>query len=193
MSDADEFRDLIRRVRAGDAQASADLVRLYAPALRLAVHVRLTNPALRRLLDSQDICQSVLASFFLRAASGQYQLETPEQLLKLLASMARRKLVNQATRHQAACRDYRRLRTDGQLGSNLVDPAPDPSVIVAHQELLGEFRRRLSPAERKLADDRAAGRSWQEIAADVGEHPNTLRMRLDRALDRVERELGLEV
>ena len=32
-----------------------------------------------------DICQSVMASFFVRAALGQYQLNTPEQLLNLLA------------------------------------------------------------------------------------------------------------
>ena len=39
-----------------------------------------------------DICQSVLGSFFVRAATGQYKLETPEHLLKLLTTMARNKL-----------------------------------------------------------------------------------------------------
>jgi DNA-directed RNA polymerase specialized sigma24 family protein len=191
MSEAEEFRELIRRVQAGDAQASADLVRCYAPAVRLAVHVRLTSPGLRRVLDSQDICQSVLASFFVRAVSGQYRLETPEQLVKLLTIMARRKLVNEAVKHRAACRDHRRLV--GLPGDReFVDTRSDPSMIAAYRELLAEFRRRLSPAEQRLAEDRSIGRSWQEIAADVGEPANTLRMRLDRALDRVTRELGLE-
>src|SRR5262245_33044823 len=110
MSELQDFRELIRRVRAGDAQASVELVRRYEPAIRLAVHVRLTDPRLRRVLDSVDICQSVLASFFLRAAAGQYELETPGQLLKLLAAMARHKLLRQVEKHQAARRDQRLVR-----------------------------------------------------------------------------------
>jgi hypothetical protein len=35
----------------------------------------------------------VLGSFFVRAALGQYELNRPEQLFKLLASMAHNKLV----------------------------------------------------------------------------------------------------
>ena len=57
------------------------------------LRVRLVDTRLNRLLDSMDICQSVLASFFVRAALGQYELETPEQLLKLLATMTRNKLL----------------------------------------------------------------------------------------------------
>src|SRR5262245_23610315 len=53
------FDELMRRVRAGDEQAAADLVRRYEPAIRRAVRVRLRDPQLRRLLDSIDICQSV--------------------------------------------------------------------------------------------------------------------------------------
>jgi RNA polymerase sigma-70 factor (ECF subfamily) len=134
----------------------------------------------------------VLASFFVRAASGQYELDTPEQLLNLLVTMARRKLMNAAAKHRAARRDYRREEAIRSAGPEPVDPGPDPSLIAAHRELLEEFRRRLSIAERALADGRSAGRSWQELAAEVGEAPNTLRMRLDRALARVTRELGLE-
>ena len=90
-------------MRAGDAQAAADLVRRYEPAIRRAARVRLVDTRLNRLLDSMDICQSVMASFFVRTALGQYELETPEQLLKLLATMTRNKLASQAKarRHQA--------------------------------------------------------------------------------------------
>ena len=70
MSEDMSFVDLMRRVRAGDEQASAELVRRYEPAIRVAIHVRLNDSGLRRLLDSMDICQSVLGNFFARAASG---------------------------------------------------------------------------------------------------------------------------
>jgi RNA polymerase sigma-70 factor (ECF subfamily) len=75
MAEESAFGDLIRRVRAGDADASSELVRRFEPAIRIAVRARLTDPSLRRLSDSMDICQSVLASFFLRAAAGQFELD----------------------------------------------------------------------------------------------------------------------
>src|SRR5437763_17042036 len=102
------FAELIGRVRTGDQDAAAALVRRYEPAIRRAVRIRLADSRLGRVLDSMDICQSVMASFFVRAALGQYELQAPEQLLKLLASMARHKLADQVDRERAACRDNRR-------------------------------------------------------------------------------------
>jgi len=64
MSEDDAFRELIRRVRAGDHAAAAELVRVSEPAIRRAARIRLTDPALRRLFDSMDVCQSVFSSFF---------------------------------------------------------------------------------------------------------------------------------
>ena len=58
--------------------------------------LRLRDSRMRRVLDSTDICQGVLASFFIRAASGQYDLERPVQLLRLLVAMARNKLVSES-------------------------------------------------------------------------------------------------
>jgi RNA polymerase sigma-70 factor (ECF subfamily) len=192
MSEADAFRDLIRRVRARDDQAAAELVRLYEPTIRTVVRVRLGEPALRRLWDSMDVCQSVLANFFVRVASGQFELETPEQLIKLLVTMARNKLTNYAVQQRTAGRDYRRVQADRPADSTLVDPGPSPSEVLAAQDLWQEFRNRLSDEERQLADHRALGHSWKEIAQEKGENPDTLRMRYTRAVDRVSRELHLD-
>jgi DNA-directed RNA polymerase specialized sigma24 family protein len=74
----------------------------------------------------------------------------------------------------------------------LVDPGPSPSVAAAGKELLEKFRARLSPEERQLAEQRALGRSWTAIAAAVGAPADGLRMQLNRALDRVARELKLD-
>src|SRR3954463_9974728 len=95
------YHDLIRGIRAWEPAAAAELIRRYEPAIRRAVRVRLADARLGNLLESMDICQSVLKSFFVRAAAGQYDLETPEQLLKLLSAMARNKLTTQA-RHEHA-------------------------------------------------------------------------------------------
>jgi DNA-directed RNA polymerase specialized sigma24 family protein len=156
------------------------------------VRRRLTDPTLRRLLDSMDICQSVLASFFIRAAAGAYDLEQPEQLLKLLAVMARNKLVNQVQKHRAARRRPPPPCPETPDPNAIVDPGASPSQVVSQGELLEEFRRRLSSAERQLADQRAQGRAWTEIAAELGGSPDGLRMQLQRAIERVTQELGLD-
>jgi RNA polymerase sigma-70 factor (ECF subfamily) len=183
------FHDLVRRVRGGDDAAAAELVRHYGPALRRAVRARLTDANLRRLLDSMDICQSVLASFFVRAAAGQYDLDSPGQLVRLLAVMARHKLLRQVQRLRAGCRGGGR----GPEGdAEVPDPGPDPPRVAAGRVLLQQFRSRLSEQERWLADQRGLGRSWADIAAEAGGNADALRMRLSRATDRVARELKID-
>ena len=71
------FAGFIRRIRAGDEQGR-ELVERYEPVIRREVKMRLRDPRLYRRLDWTDICQSVLASFFVRAASGQYDLDQPD-------------------------------------------------------------------------------------------------------------------
>jgi RNA polymerase sigma factor (sigma-70 family) len=186
------FLDLVRRVRAGDQDASAELVRRYEPAIRVAVRVRLSDPSLRRLFDSMDICQSVLGNFFVRATAGEFELESPAQLLELLVTMARNRFTDHARRHQADRRDHRRNEPSSSATANLLDPGPSVSELVAGNELLEAFRVKLSPAERRLADQRAQGRPWTEIAAEEGGNPDALRVQLSRAVDRVTRELGLD-
>jgi hypothetical protein len=61
--------ELIRRIRAWDQDAAAELIRRYEPAIRRAVRVRLADARLGNLLESMDICQSVLKSFFVRAST----------------------------------------------------------------------------------------------------------------------------
>jgi hypothetical protein len=137
MSESDSFADLLRRVRARDANAATELVRQYEPQLRRKVRVwmRMYHPELRRLLDSADICQSVLATF--------------------------------------------------------LAPGPTPSQVIAGQELLHQVQERLSAEEQRLAELRSQGRSWAEIAVEMGGSADGRRMQLTRTLDRVARALNL--
>jgi RNA polymerase sigma-70 factor (ECF subfamily) len=192
MPEQSSFDDLLRRVRKGDQQAAAELVRCYEPAIRRTVRIRLRNPRLRSVLDSMDICQSVLASFFVRAAAGQYELATPEQLVKLLVAMANNKLADQARREQADRRDHRRVQPVGSHADKLAAAGASPSELVSAQELLREAYQRFSPEERQLVEWRNEGRDWAAIATQLGSTPVILRKRLSRALDRVLRQLGLD-
>jgi RNA polymerase sigma-70 factor (ECF subfamily) len=185
------FADFVRRVRAGDPDAAVELVRRYEPAMRRAVHIHLEAAGLRRLFDSVDVCQSVFGSFFVRAALGQYDLDRPQQLLGLLTAIARIKSVDHA--HRLA--PERRGHGHQAIPEGDAVPAGDPSPTqaVAFDELVRKFRERLTPAERHLADQRAAGRGWDELAAELDAGPEALRKQLARAIDRVAGLLGLEV
>jgi RNA polymerase sigma-70 factor (ECF subfamily) len=192
MPSDEEFRDLIRRVRAGDPLASVELVRTYEPAIRLAIRVRLTNARLRALMDSADISQSVLGNFFVRAASGQFELERPEQLVGLLVTMAHNQVLQHFRRQQAARRGGPGAGHSSAFSFEPVDPRPGPTTMVAEQDLLDAFRSRFTEEERRIAAERAEGSTWAQIAARAGEQPDAVRIRMSRALDRIARQLCLD-
>jgi RNA polymerase sigma-70 factor (ECF subfamily) len=191
MPPRENFSELIRRIRAGDEQAAVELVNRFEPAIRREIRLRLRDPRLQRVLDSLDICQSVLKSFFVRAAAGQYDLEEPDDLVKLLVVMARNKLAFQARRERAQRRDYRRLALHSVDDLNISGRSPGPSELAETRELLVEMRNQLSAEERQIADLRADGRPWSEVAAQLGGNPEARRMQLGRAIDRIASQLGL--
>jgi RNA polymerase sigma-70 factor (ECF subfamily) len=187
----EEFVELIRRVRSGDERASTELVGRYEPAIRVAVRARLTDPRLRRLLDSMDVCQSVLGNFFARACTGQFELDSPEQLIRLLLTMARNRVINHALKEKAACRDHRRTLPSCATGERIVDSGPGPWAAVDGRDLLDAVRDRLTSEEFQIAELWAAGDAWIDIGARIGGQPDALRVRLGRALRRVRGGLRL--
>jgi RNA polymerase sigma factor (sigma-70 family) len=190
--DGNEFRQLIQRVRERDQEAAQELVRRYENAIRRVVRIHLRDARLRRVLDSADICQSVLATFFVRTALGQYEVESPEQLLNLLTAITRNKLTNQANRLRAQRRDIRREVAIGEQTASVLDQASDPSKQASAREILEKVLDGLEGSERYLAEQRSLGRSWPELAVELGGTDVALRKKLTRALQRVMAKLGLD-
>src|SRR4051794_32456343 len=178
-----EFRDLIRRVRDRDQDAARELVQRYESVIRRVIRIRLRDAGLRRVLDSTDICQSVLASFFVRTALGQYEVDSPEQLLGLLSTITRNKLTNQANRLRAQRRDIRRETTIGEHTASVRDHASDPTEQASAREILEKVLDSLDGPERYLAEQRSLGRSWPELADELGATDVALRKKLTRALE----------
>jgi RNA polymerase sigma-70 factor (ECF subfamily) len=192
MSPEDSFVELMRRVRARDGRAAEDLLRRYEPAVRRIVRIRL-RPNMRRTLDSMDICQSIFESFFVRVNLGQYELNTPEDLRKLLAIMARNKVITRGVRPPHVHKHQEPPPRDGDSGAaEPASPEADPGRQAEARDLLEAAYRLLTDEERWLAEQRAGGRAWNDIAAELGASAEALRKKHDRAIARVSQELGLE-
>src|SRR5262245_31034745 len=140
-----DFQRLIAAIRQGDRQLADHLVRKVEPYLRSAIHLRLADSKLRRVLDSMDLCQSVLADLFARGGSGWSGQETEGHIRRKILKMAFNKLVSKA-RHERSNR--------GSLpnGRDLLDMAPSPSQVVTNLELGTAIRNRLSETEQWLFD-----------------------------------------
>ncbi len=188
------FDELMFRVQAGDADAAARLVHEYEADIRLEVRVRLRvqDGRVRRMLDTMDIAQSVLASFFAGVATGRIAPTHPQQLLALLVTMARNKLLTQVRHQRRQRRDARRGESFDAAVHDFAASGESPSQIVAGRELLGECRKRLTVEELRLADLRGNGQSWDAIARAVGGTAEGRRKQLERAFARIVRELNLE-
>jgi RNA polymerase sigma factor (sigma-70 family) len=191
MAEEASFRDLIERVRLGDEPATAELLHRYEPALRRVIQVRLFDARVRRVHDGDDICQSVLASFFVRLALGQYDVDTPEALIRLLAAMARNKIIDKGRRCDLEGRAEQRIPISEIPEQALASGEDTPSKIVALRELVQEARRRLNPEERQILDLRQQGMEWADVAAHVGGKAEALRKRMERAAALVAEQLGL--
>jgi RNA polymerase sigma factor (sigma-70 family) len=190
MTPPGDFHELMERVRRGDAEAARILVRAYEPAVRRAVRFRLTDRRLRTALDSMDVCQSVFGAFFVRAATGAFEVDRPEDLVALLVGIARNKLAAQVRGLAAERRDYRRSDATPDQDA-LPASTPTPSWCAEVNDLVCVVRERLGPDEWRLVELRRQGYGWAEIAERLDDDPVVLRKRLSRAIDRLSRELGL--
>ena len=194
-TDADQpdaaFRELVARAGDRDPVAAAEFVRRYEPELRLYVRFQLRNPQIRRLFDSLDVVQSVLAGFFARLYAGDVRAADPRQVFALLKLMARHKVADKAKCLASARRGGAADTAPLAAGSGVADPRPGPDELAAGGDLVTAVRDRLAPDLRTVLDRRLAGRGWADIADELGVTQDAVRKTFGRAVDQVAAELGL--
>src|SRR4029079_11448222 len=120
--------------------AAMELVRRFEPLIRREVRLRIGDDRLNRAFDSADVSQYVFASFFPRAAGGEFELSGPEQLARLLMTMARNRLVSRVRRERRKIRDVRRVQSESATLGSVPDTRATPSKIVGSKEELALLR-----------------------------------------------------
>ena len=192
MPESDEFETFISRIRAGDSTAAEELVKLYEPIVRRQIRMHLVDSRMTRIYDSTDFSQAVMASFFLRAGDGQYELHEPTDLVRLLVSMARNKLASGARKLLSDKRDGHRRDVESPILEQIPDFTDTPSQAVGILELVAKARQQLSQEELAISELRSQKKSWEEIAQVLGGTAQGRRMQLTRAFDRVTTALGID-
>ena len=177
--------ELMRRLQEGDPEAAAELVAEYEPEIRRYIRVRMSSPQMRRFVESVDIAQSVFAKFFVDMQGAGKQPETPQQLRKLLITMARNRICDQVRHHKAAKRDIERNEGNDAAIESLEDAEPSPGEALVTKETLEAVRSHMSGEELNLVNARLEGQSWAEIASERGITPEAARKRFTRIIESV--------
>lgn len=191
MPDTADFPEFLRRIRAGDDEAAQELVARYEPLIRREVRLRIRDDRLNRAFDSVDVSQSVLASFFIRAAVGEYELDQPEQLARLLVTMARNRVRSRARRERRQVRDVRRLAAKPGVLEEIADGRPSPFDVVSRKDQLERVKSSLTAEELAIFELRSIGLSWGEVTERLGGTIQARRMQLSRGIERLEWQLNL--
>lgn len=187
------FQTRVQAARSGDKAAAADLFREYQPELQRYIRFRLTHREIRRFVDSFDICQSVLAAFFVHLKSGQIDnIVNPAQLFGLLNVMAQNKIKDKVRYHGAARRNNGTAHE--RMSIEMLDvPSsdPDPHYMAAGREILSIVREQVRPQDREALELWLSGNGWTQIASTLGGTPDARRKQVERSIEHVAQKLGV--
>jgi hypothetical protein len=189
MSDDLSFRDLLARLRAGDAQAGALIWQRFGRHMLRVANRQLRTLKLAKRIEPEDICQSVLREIMARPPKG--EIHTAAEWFPYIQKL----IVNKAGTKQRGLTTQRRnimRERDGPIEDlELVDDEPDPAQLAFIGELRSVIRSNLRDDEWQIFELRAAGFEWPEIALQVGGQADALRIQHERRMKRIRRRLSV--
>jgi RNA polymerase sigma factor (sigma-70 family) len=173
----DHFRSLLAQVQQGSDEAARELYETYVKYVLKCVRHKLWHK-MRSQFDSQDFVQQVWASFF-DERRNLPDFQTPEDLTNYLLAMTRNKVAAAGRRRRAQKRDMEleiRIEEENDLvGPHPASRDPTPSAVA----VAAETRQRLVELQpqqvRTIAQLRAAGHTFAEIAAELAIDESTAR------------------
>lgn len=171
---------LAERSRGGDETASEELYRRYIKRLKRAVIRRCSNQ-LRRWESTEDIIQSVFATFFRRITAGSCVIAEDETAWKSLRCIARDTIRAKASYYRAAKRDVLRTIDGGDAWHAFESRASDLDCEpIDSESAVRELLERLPAGHRLAVRLLIDGFTMREVAS------RTFRTR--RTLERILRE-----
>jgi RNA polymerase sigma-70 factor (ECF subfamily) len=183
MSQIPGDQSLLQLWRAGDQKAAREIVDRYIDRLLDLARRRLSQRLARRV-DPEDIVQSVFRTFFDRARAGQFHVEDPDDLCKLLMRITLHKTLRQAAFHRAAKRDLNQEAVSGSDEQDhlreVLDREPTPEAASILMDELDQMLNQLRPEDGQIIDLRLQGYTNVEIAEKLRISDRKIRRLLDR-------------
>lgn len=178
----DHFQALLRQVQQGSHTAARELYDTYVEHVLRGVRARLWH-RMRTRFDSQDFVQQVFASFF-DEPKNLPDFETPEALVAYLLGMASNKVRTAGRRLTAQRQDIHREEridaTPAAAGPHPVSRDPTPSAVAVYHEEYGRLVEDQRPSVRRVVELRLSGKTFEEIAAELGIDERTARRAIKR-------------
>ena len=191
MIDGAQDRDCVDLWRAGDQNAARQLFDRYVDQL-VGLARRRISQRLASRIDAEDIVQSVFRTFFNRARAGQFTVEDPDDLCKLLARITVHKTLRQVAFHKRGKRDAGMDMGQSDISQEmlltLLGGEPSPEETSAFLDQLEHFLDKLAPEDRKVLEMRMEGYNNVEIAEKLGVTDRTIRRLMERIRELAEKE-----
>ena len=176
--------------RQGSDEAAWDLVEAYGPYVLRTIR-RTLSREIRGKFDSEDFAQAVWASFF--GSPEQYDGVTePQQLVGLLAKMARNKVIDEMRRRfqtqKYAVRREQPLADLADAPAQLKSRDPTPSQFAMARERWVRLLQDQSDRDRQIIRLKLMGKTHRSIAQQLGVNEKTVKRVLDRLTEASDNE-----
>jgi RNA polymerase sigma-70 factor (ECF subfamily) len=177
---------LLDRLCAGDDAAAAEAFTRYAPHLRTVVRRRLSAP-MRARFDSMDIVQSVWADLVKGLRRGEWRFANAGQLRAFLVKATRNRFLNRVRRHR---RSLEREQPLPEGAAALPSAQPPPLEVAQAHDLWEQMLAACPPRHREVLRLKRQGLTSEEVAAQTGLHPSSVRRILYGVAARLARAHG---
>ena len=181
----DHFRSLLAQVQQGSEDAARELYETYVKYVLKCVRHKLWHK-MRSQFDSQDFVQQVWGSFF-DERQNLPDFQSPEELTNYLLAMTRNKVAAAGRLRQTQKRDMDleiRIEEQSDLaGPHPASRDPTPSAVAVAAETQQQLIDMQPEHVRKIALLRAAGHTFDEIAAELAIDESTARRAIRQLRD----------
>jgi hypothetical protein len=164
---------------APDPCTLSHFIRLCQGLLPRAVHGNVP-PCARPGVSTGDVVQSLVLKVVKAFRAGRFDSLQERQLKAYLRACARNKLSSLARRGKTEKRGGGRNLGPGPLEGQ-AQPGPGPAELAVLREILEHLRRAVSDEVLGWAHERAAGRTWRQIAGEDKREQDRCRRDFERA------------
>jgi RNA polymerase sigma factor (sigma-70 family) len=135
-----------------------------------------------------DICNDVMADLTRRYGDKGV---TPDDVLAYIMRAIDNQVLDTFRTLARQCRDFRRTEMTPVDDMTVANREVTPSQVALRREVVTKIREMLSEEDAKAVDMMLENRDWAEIGELLGLKPDTARMRVRRALERVRKDIGV--